>query len=82
MAWFGAIFTAIRRGFVQFIIGCNKCKPPIIFGLFLILTIIFSKVTPTSPLSFFFAIASYISGAVLFFWIFTTLFGILFRTKD
>ncbi len=74
MTGFSVAFTAIGRGFVRFVIGCVKCKPLIVFGLFLILAIIFNTVT---PLSFFLVIASYVSGAVLGIWVLC----ILMRTK-
>ena len=74
MAAFGEALTAVRRGFVRFVIGCVKCKPLSIFGVFLILAIIFNAVSPTSLLSFLFVIASYISGALLVIWVFSSLF--------
>jgi len=78
MTELSAAFTAIGRWLVRFVIRCVKCKSISIFGLFLILAIIFNAVSPTSPLLLLFVLASYISGAVLVFWA----FSILLKTKD
>jgi len=71
--------STIIKGLVQFIIRCVKCLPISIFGLFLVLAIIFTKVSPTSPLLFLVVIASYISGIVLVVWAFTTLMILLLK---
>jgi len=76
----GETLATIIRGFVRFVIRCVKCMPISIFGLFLILAIIFTKFFPTSPLSFLFVVASYISGIFLIFWVFTSLFKL--KSKD
>ena len=47
----------------------TKYKPVTVFGLCLVLALIFRAVQ--SPLLFLFSIASYISGAILVFWLFS-----------
>jgi len=54
-------------GFVWKIV--TKYKLVTIFGLCLVLALIFQAVQ--SPLLFIFTIASYISGAILVFWLFS-----------
>ncbi len=69
MSFIRALWAGGRR-FTEFAWKVvTKYKPVSIFGLFLILTLIFR--VGDSPILFVFTVAAYISGAILIFWLFS-----------